>query len=31
MTAGSIVIKDVPANTIVAGNPVKVLKPITED
>lgn len=30
-SVGSIVTKDVPANTIVAGNPAKVLKQITEE
>jgi acetyltransferase-like isoleucine patch superfamily enzyme len=29
--AGSVVTKDVPANTIVAGNPAKVLRPIPEE
>jgi maltose O-acetyltransferase len=31
VAADSIVTKDVPANTIVAGNPAKVLKQITEE
>lgn len=30
VAAGSVVTKDVPANTIVAGNPAKLLKPISE-
>lgn len=29
--AGSVVTKDIPANTIAVGNPCKVLRPITED
>ena len=29
--AGSVVTKDVPANVIVVGNPVRVLRQITED
>ena len=31
VAAGSVVTKDVPANTIVAGNPAKVIRQITED
>jgi maltose O-acetyltransferase len=31
VAAGSVVTKDVPANTIVAGNPAKLLRHITEE
>lgn len=31
VAAGSVVTKDIPANTIVAGNPAKLLRHITEE
>ena len=31
MGAGSVVTKDIPANVIAAGNPCRVIRPITEE